>query len=57
MAVASRWCNKRVDSVIGSSLREILGRKNFALINLSLIFCETKIYDNKVFIENLVAVH
>ena len=47
----------RVDSVIESSLREIIGRKNFALINLSLNFCETTIHDNKVFLENLVAVH
>ena len=47
----------RVDSVIESSLREIIGSKNFALINLSLNFCETTIYDNKVFLENLVAVH
>ena len=49
--------NHRVDSVIESSLQEIIGRKNFALINLSLNFCETTIYDNKVFLENLVAVH
>ena len=47
----------RVDSVIESSLREIVGRKNVALINLSLNFCETTIYENKVFLENLVAVH
>ena len=47
----------RVDSIIESSLREIIGSKNFALINLSLKFCETTIYDNKVFLENLVAVH
>ena len=48
----------RVDSVIESSLREIVGIKNFALINyLSLNFCETTIYENKVFLENLVAVH
>ena len=47
----------RVDSVIESSLREIIGSKNFALINLSIDFCETTIYDNKVFLENLVAVH
>ena len=47
----------RVDSVIESSLREIIGSKNVALINLSLNFCETTIYDNKVFLENLVAVH
>ena len=40
---------------IESSLREIIGSKNFALINLSLNFCETTIYDNKVFLENLVA--
>ena len=45
----------RVDSVIESSLREIIGSKNFALINLSLNFCETSIYDNKVFLENLVS--
>ena len=49
--------NHRVDSVIESSLREILGSKNFALINLSFNFCEATIYDNKVFLENLVAVH
>ena len=42
--------------VIESSLQEIIGSKNFALINLSLNFCETTIYDNKIFIENLVAV-
>ena len=47
----------RVDSVIESSLREIIGSKNFAVINLSLNFCETTIYDNKVFLENLVTVH
>ena len=46
-----------VDSVIESSLREIIGSKNFALVNLSLNFCETTIYDNKLFLENLVAVH
>ena len=45
------------DSVIESSLREIIGSKNFALINLSLNFYEMTIYDNKVFLENLVAVH
>ena len=44
-------------SVIESSLQEIIGSKNFALINLSLNFCETTIYDNKIFLENLVAVH
>ena len=49
--------SNRVDSVIESSLLEIIGSKNFALINLSLNFCETIIYDNKVFLENLVAVH
>ena len=48
---------RRVDSVIESSLREIILSKNFTLINLSLNFCETKIYDNKVFLKNLVAVH
>ena len=47
----------RADSVIESSLREIKVSKNFLLINLSLNFCETTIYDNKVFLENLVAVH
>ena len=46
----------RVDSVIESSFREIIGSKYFALINLSINFCETTIYDNKVFIENLVVV-
>ena len=49
--------NHRVDRVIESSLREIIGSNNFALINLSLNFCETTIYDNKVFLENLTAVH
>ena len=44
----------RVDSVIESSFREIIESKNFALINMSLNFCETTIYD-KVFLENLVA--
>ena len=63
MAWLSSWpinwkpFNHRVDSVIESSLRKIIGSKNFALINLSLNFCETTIYDNKVFLENLVAVH
>ena len=51
-----RQGHHRVDSVIESSLREIIGSKNFALINLSLNFCETTIYDNKVCQENLVAV-
>ena len=46
-----------VHSVIESSLQEIIGSKNFALINLSLNFCETTIYDDKVFLENLTAVH
>ena len=52
------WCyfHHRVDSVI-ESLGEIIGSKNFALINFSLNLCETTIYDNKVFLENLVAVH
>ena len=49
--------NQRVGSVMESSLREIRGSKNFALINMSLNFCETTIYDNKLFLENLVAVH
>ena len=31
--------------------------KNFELINLSWNFSETKLYDNKVFLENLVEVH
>ena len=48
---------RREDSVIESSLREIIGSKNFELINLSLNFNETTIYDNKQFLENLVAVH
>ena len=43
--------------VIESSLRKIIGSKNSALINLSKNFCETTIYDNKVFLKNLVAVH
>ena len=47
----------RVDSIIESSLREIIGSNNFALINFRMNFCETAIYDNKVFLENLVAVH
>ena len=47
----------RVDSVIERLLREIIESKNFALINLNLNFCETTIYDNKVVLENLVAVH
>ena len=53
----ARKMHHRVDSVIESSFREIIGSQNFALINLSLYFCETIIYDNKVFLENLVAVH
>ena len=52
----SEESHHRVDSVLESSLREIIGSKNFALFNLSLNFCETTIY-NKVFLENLVAVH
>ena len=44
----------RVDSVIESSFREIIESKKCALINMSLNFCETTIYD-KVFLENLVA--
>ena len=51
----NRVCNHRVDRVIESSLREIIGSKNFALINLSLNFCEATIYDKEVFLENLVA--
>ena len=47
-----KGCNHGVDSVIESSLWEIIGIKNFALINLSLNFCETTIYDNKVFVES-----
>ena len=49
--------NHEVDSVIESSLRGIRGGQNFALINFSLDFPETTIYGNKVFLENLVAVH
>ena len=45
------------DSVIESSFIEIVGYKKFALINLSLNFCETTINDNNVILENLVAVH
>ena len=45
-----------VDSVIESSLQEIIKSKKCSLINLSLNFCETTIYD-KVFLKNLVAVH
>ena len=52
----SRALRHIIDCVIESSLREIIGSKNFALINLSLNFSETTIYD-KVFLENLVAVH
>ena len=37
--------NHWVDNVIESSLLEIIGSKNFALINLSLNFSETTIYD------------
>ena len=52
-----QWqCYHRVDSVIESLSREIIGSKNFELINLSLNFSETTIYD-KVFLENLIAVH
>ena len=51
------WLDHRVVSVIESSLREIIGSKNFALINFSSNFCETTKYDISVFIENLVAVH
>ena len=40
--VSSR--DHRVDSVIENSLREIIGSKNFALINLSLNFRDTTIY-------------
>ena len=49
----SLQCHHRVDNI---SLREMIGSKNFALINLSLNFSRTTIYD-KVFLENLVAVH
>ena len=48
--------NHRVVSVTESSLREIIGSKNFAFINLNSNFCETTINDEKVFLENLVAV-
>ena len=44
--------NNGIDSVMESSLRELIGSKNLALNNLSLNFCETTIYD-KVFLENL----
>ena len=40
-----------------SSLREMLGSKNIAIINLNLNFCETTINDNKVILENLIKVH
>ena len=53
---ATSQLDHRIDSVIESSLREIIGSKNFALISLSLILCEMTIYDNKVFLENLVEV-
>ena len=46
-----------VESVIESSLRGIIGSKNFALIYLSLNLCEMTIYDYKIFLENFVAVH
>ena len=39
----------RVDSVIASLLREIIGSKNFPFINLSSNFCETTIHDKKIF--------
>ena len=42
-AVVAR-VHHRVDSVIESSLLEIIGIRNFAFINLSLNFCETAIY-------------
>ena len=41
----------RVDSVIESSLQEIIGSKNFALINLSWNFCETPKYDISISIK------
>ena len=47
----------RVDSVIESPWQEIVGSKNFALMNLTLNFCETTIYDNEVFLENSIVVH
>ena len=56
-AYTSGRLHHRVDSVIESSLREIIGRKNFALIDLSLNVCETTIYDNKVFKKFIVAVN
>ena len=40
-----------------SSLREIVGRKNFALVNSSLNFRDTAADDNKVILENLDDVH
>ena len=46
-----------VDIVIESSLREMIGIIFFSLFNLSLNFCETSMNDNKVILENLVAVH
>ena len=45
-----------VNSVIESSLQEIIGRKNFALVNLSWNFTEVIIKANKVIRENLVTV-
>ena len=51
----SEWY-RGVDSVIESSLQEIIMSINFALINLSFNFCESIIYD-KVFLENLVSMH
>ena len=46
----------RVDHVIESSLQEILGRKHFALINLSWYFIAVIIKEHKVIPENMVAV-
>ena len=46
---AKRRFSHRVDSVIESSVREIIGSKNFALNNLSINFCETRMYNNKYF--------
>ena len=54
-AVSCCYPPDRADNVIefiaGNHIKE-----NFALINLSLNFCEMTIYD-KVFLNNLIAVH
>ena len=49
--------NQRVDSVIESIAGNHRKQKINTIINLSLTFYETTIYDNIAFLENLVAVH